>query len=174
MTLPGFGKKFREIIENYPKIMSTGVMVSDSTTGYVLSLPFYDDPIMIYNLSKKDAEKFGKAIYVAAKIFKEAGAKKIFPHIFGLEGIDDPEKLKDIKVKPSYLEPMAFHPLGTCRMGKSPSHSVVNENLEHHLVENLFISDGSIFPIPLGVNPQLTIMAFSARASKFIAENKFA
>lgn len=172
MTLPGFGRKFREVLESYSRIISTGVMVSDSTFGRVVSLPFYDEPIMIYNLSKKDAESFGKAIYIASKIFKEAGAKKIFPHIFGIEEIDDPEKLRDVKPKPSQLEPMAFHPLGTCRMGKFPSSSVVNENSEHHLVENLFVSDGSIFPVPLGVNPQLTIMAFSSRTAKFIAENK--
>jgi choline dehydrogenase-like flavoprotein len=175
MTLPFFGKKFKDLIEKYAYVMSTGVMVSDSTFGKVLSLPFYDEPIMIYNLSKKDAENFKLAIYYAAKIFAEAGAKKIFPHIFGVDEItpDEIEKLKDMKVKPSYLEPMAFHPLGTCRMGKSEYFSVVDENCKHHSVENLFISDGSIFPVPLGVNPQLTIMAFSSRTAKFIAEQYF-
>jgi choline dehydrogenase-like flavoprotein len=58
-------------------------------------------------------------------------------------------------------------------MGKSEYFSVVDENCKHHSVENLFISDGSIFPVPLGVNPQLTIMAFSSRTAKFIAEQYF-
>jgi choline dehydrogenase-like flavoprotein len=173
MTLPFIGKEFKKLIESYEKIMSTGVMVSDSGYGRVLT--FGKDPLMIYNLSKKDAEKFKMAIYYAAKIFREAGAKKIFPHIFGLDEIlpDDIEKIKDLNIKPSHLEPMAFHPLGTCRMGKDRYSSVVDENCQHHFVEKLFISDGSIFPIPLGVNPQLTIMAFSIKNAKFILENFF-
>ncbi len=170
MTLPFFGRRFKQLIERYGNIVSTGVMVSDSGTGMVVSLRFSNEPIMLYNMASKDAEKFKEAIYYAAKIFREAGAVKIFPHIYGFDELkpDEIEKLKEAKVKPSHLEPMAFHPLGTCRMGKYSSFSAVDENSKYHIINNLYIADGSIFPFPLGVNPQLTIMAFSLRTARHL------
>ncbi len=173
MTLPFIGEKFKALLKRYNNIMSTGVMVSDSGYGRILSLPFLKDPIMIYNLTKSDADRFKIAIYNASKIFAESGARRIFPHIWGIDELkpDEIKKILDWKIKPSHLEPVAFHPLGTCRMGNSPHFSAVDENGKYHIVENLYISDGSIFPFPLSVNPQLTIMAFSLKIAKFILEN---
>jgi len=37
-------------------------------------------------------------------------------------------------------------------------------------VDNLFVSDASVLPTALGVNPQLTIMALSMRCAGFIDE----
>lgn len=171
MTLPFVGKKLKELADKYGKIMSTGVMVSDSSSGMVVASPFEDEPVMLYNLTKEDAEKFKFAIYQAARIFAEAGAKKIFPHIYGIDELSPSEigKILELKIRPSYLEPMAFHPLGTCRMGNIPGKSAVDGFSKYYGVENLYIADGSIFPLPLGVNPQLTIMAFSLRTADFIA-----
>jgi choline dehydrogenase-like flavoprotein len=67
---------------------------------------------------------------------------------------------------------MAFHPLGTARMGELKEHTVVNSFGKAHNLKNLFISDGSIFPSSLGVNPQVTIMAFSMRNAQYIVDNK--
>jgi len=39
-----------------------------------------------------------------------------------------------------------------------------------HDVPGLFIADGSTVPGPLGVNPQLTIMAMATRAAGKIAD----
>jgi hypothetical protein len=63
----------------------------------------------------------------------------------------------------------AFHPLGTCRMGRDPSRSVVSASHESHDVPGLFVVDGSCVNGPLGVNPQVTIMALAERASGFVA-----
>ena len=44
-----------------------------------------------------------------------------------------------------------FHQCGTCRMGKDPSSSVVDQNLRVHGVEGLRVADASVFPtIPSG------------------------
>jgi choline dehydrogenase-like flavoprotein len=55
-------------------------------------------------------------------------------------------------------------------MGKDPKTSVVDTNHQTHDVRGLYIVDGSTVPGPLGVNPQLTIMAMATRAAEKIAE----
>jgi choline dehydrogenase-like flavoprotein len=57
------------------------------------------------------------------------------------------------------------HLMGTCRMGRDPRASVVDENGRTHDVPNLFICDGSVFPTSGAVNPSLTIQAIAARTA---------
>jgi choline dehydrogenase-like flavoprotein len=58
---------------------------------------------------------------------------------------------------------MAFHPLGTARMAKSPNNGVTTPEGAVHGVRGLHVADGAAVPGPLGVNPQLTIMALATR-----------
>jgi choline dehydrogenase-like flavoprotein len=65
---------------------------------------------------------------------------------------------------------MAFHPLGTARMAGRPTDGVTAPDHRVHGTTNLHVSDGSAVPTALGVNPQLTIMAFATRlASQLLA-----
>jgi len=81
------------------------------------------------------------------------------------------KRFKGMRFKPRHFEVMAFHPLGTCRMGNDPRQSVLDLNLETHDIKGLFIPDGSPFPTSLGVNSQETIMAFADRTAGYIAEH---
>jgi choline dehydrogenase-like flavoprotein len=58
---------------------------------------------------------------------------------------------------------MAFHPLGTARAGAVAATSVVDPDLRVHRTDNVWVSDGSVVPSSLGVNPQITIMALAMR-----------
>ncbi len=53
------------------------------------------------------------------------------------------------------------HILGGCCMGASPGQGVVGFNGEVFGHPNLFVADGSVVPVNLGVNPSLTITALS-------------
>jgi len=64
---------------------------------------------------------------------------------------------------------VSYHPLGTCQMGTDPKASVVGLDHQVHDLPGLFIVDGSAVRGPLGVNPQLTIMALAARAADQIS-----
>lgn len=60
------------------------------------------------------------------------------------------------------------HILGGCRMSDTPEEGVVNFAGKIHGYENLYVIDGSIVPVNLGVNPSLTITALAEYAlSKF-------
>lgn len=63
-----------------------------------------------------------------------------------------------------------FHPLGGARMGTDPAESVVDETLQTHDLDNLYISGGSVFVTPGAANPALTIMALSLKAADHIHE----
>jgi choline dehydrogenase-like flavoprotein len=63
------------------------------------------------------------------------------------------------------------HAMGSCRMGRDASTSVVNEFCQSHDVPNLYVADTSVFVTGSGVNPTLTAMAIASRASEHIAAN---
>jgi len=60
------------------------------------------------------------------------------------------------------------HAMGTCRMGRDPRTSVVNEFCQSHDIPNLYICDTSVFVTSAGVNPTLTAMAIASRAAERI------
>lgn len=71
---------------------------------------------------------------------------------------------------------MSVHPLGGCVMAEDAASGVVNHKGQVFssargaaVYENLYVIDGSTVPLPLGVNPLLTISALAERAVKLAA-----
>jgi choline dehydrogenase-like flavoprotein len=79
------------------------------------------------------------------------------------------DRLRSLDLQPSDLALMAFHPLGTCRMGADATQSPVDPAGRLRGYDGLYITDGSIVPSSLGVNPQITIMALATRIAFGIA-----
>jgi choline dehydrogenase-like flavoprotein len=67
---------------------------------------------------------------------------------------------------------MAFHPLGTCRMGGDPAAGPIDSWGRLRGYEGIYVSDGSIVPSSLGVNPQITIMALATRIAYGLTDKK--
>jgi len=63
-----------------------------------------------------------------------------------------------------------IHECGTARMGNDPKKSVVNGFCQVHDGKNVFVTDGAVFVTQGCYEPTLTIMAISARASDYIAD----
>jgi len=63
-----------------------------------------------------------------------------------------------------------IHECGTARMGNHPKKSVLNRFNQIHDVKNVFVTDGACFVTQGCYEPTLTIMAVSARAADYIAE----
>ena len=57
------------------------------------------------------------------------------------------------------------HIMGTARMGTDPATSVVDADLVHHGVRNLWVLGGSSFVTGAPANPTLTLSALSLRAA---------
>lgn len=61
-----------------------------------------------------------------------------------------------------------IHEVGTCRMGTSPSASVLNEYCQSWDVKNLFVTDGAPFVSNADKNPTLSILALAWRTCDHI------
>jgi choline dehydrogenase-like flavoprotein len=61
------------------------------------------------------------------------------------------------------------HVCGTCRFGDDPRTSVLDRDNRAHDLDNLYVLDASFFPSSSGINPSLTIVANSLRATDKIA-----
>lgn len=73
---------------------------------------------------------------------------------------------------------ISVHPLGGCIMAEDASSGVVNDRGQvfsgqsgSDLHDGLFITDGSVIPTSLGVNPLFTISAISERNMKYLCES---
>jgi glucose dehydrogenase len=77
-------------------------------------------------------------------------------------------------IDPNDADPKAFdgagHIMGTCRMGKDPSQSVVDSQCRSHDHRNLFIVGSSVFPTAGSPNPTLTLAALALRAAEDIGK----
>ena len=58
---------------------------------------------------------------------------------------------------------MTVHPLGGVPMADDPAQGVVDHRGKVHGYDGLYVSDGSIVPTALGVNPSKTIAALAER-----------
>ena len=80
-------------------------------------------------------------------------------------------RLNALQSAPSDDIAILSHLFGGCPMSADPRQGVVDGNGKVHGATGLYVVDGSTVPGPLGVNPQITIMAMATRAAEKIAEH---
>ena len=69
-------------------------------------------------------------------------------------------------------EPNFGHPCGTLAMGRDPAKSVLDANCRPHGMTNLWVTDASVFPTSMGVNPSLTIAANALRVAAILKDER--
>lgn len=171
-TMPGVGPKHTAKARQLPYLAMWGGIIHDEGGGRIWSNPFGREPIMTYQMAKRDRNLVPRIIRIMGDAFFAAGAKEIFLPILGQEGLDaDAFRQMGLEDVPSHLlECSSQHPLGSCRMGKTREHSVVDTLGKVWDTRELFIADGSIIPTSLGVNPQLAIMTLATRIAWALRE----
>jgi choline dehydrogenase-like flavoprotein len=171
---PFVGRRYVDIMEQYANVASFGVMVEDGPNGRIMLGP-NGRAIGLYKLGRHERELLARGCAAVARVFEAAGAKSIYTEVNGfyeLESKNDIERLERARLGGFDVTSVGFHPLGSCRMGKDPAKSVVDEYCESHDVPGLYVVDGSVVPTSIAVNPQLTIMALATRAASMMA-NRF-
>jgi len=145
-----------------------GLLVSDSSRGRVVDLGAGRTPLMAYSLNGYDTRRMLDGMLLAARVLFAAGAKEVHPMVAGTGVLRSPAEAEAAlrrDLPASALRLTAYHPMGTAPMG-----SVVDGYGRVAAAERLVVPDASVFPTSLGVNPQVTIMAFATRAAHRMLE----
>ncbi|MEM2978191.1 MAG: GMC family oxidoreductase, partial [Candidatus Hadarchaeales archaeon] len=182
LSTPFVGRELMEVMEEWRKVGSIGVMVNDSdSVGRVLPLlPLpYGLPkmgmeaLVLYRLGRRDTRAAQEGTVEACRILLEGGAERVCTGLARMPWVrrgKDLERLAELKVLATDFIWSAYHPQGTCRMSPDPRTGVVDSYGRCHDLENLYVADASIFPECVKVNPQISIMAFATRCADHLWE----
>jgi hypothetical protein len=173
VVFPYVGQQLMEAMDEFDHMASLAVLIADSSPNGRVWRDLGGLPAITYNVSQEDAHRMHRGMVHAAEMLLAAGARRVYPQLLGtapFEGERGLDAFRDAQMQPGDFVWTSYHPLGTCKMGPDPRTSVVDLSHEAHEVPGLFVVDGSTVPGPLGVNPQMTIMAMATRAARKIAE----
>lgn len=171
---PGIGKPFMDYMANLKKLAGMVTLIHDHNVGEIQ----WDKTTkrIDYRLADNDFPAMKAAIKAAAKVHFAAGARKVYVPTVQHAEIHLPEEIDRvvdaIENDPMTFRMVSYHPQGTCRMGADPKSSVVNGHGESHDVKNLFITDASLFPTSIIVNPQVTVYTLASYVSDHIVQQQ--
>jgi choline dehydrogenase-like flavoprotein len=156
---PGWGKGLKQHLQEFPRSMQ---VACHSTSLALESNNITLDP------SVKDAWGV-PAIRVTYRDHPDDLATARWLQDRGAEILDaaGAQRVSKAAVTESSL---AFHLLGTCRMGNDPAKSVVDRFHRSHDIPNLFVCDGSSLVTSGRGQPTMTIQALAFRAGEHIAK----
>ncbi len=175
IAMPGFGPPLRANMKLLAHVCATISLMVDGfdaeENGGTVTLRDGGGPKLDYPFNDRMAECFREGMKAMARIHLANGAREIVS--FHAEPVSikkesDLLRLDAAPVAPNRLSVFTAHQMGGCRMGTDPARSVVDPTLRHHLVENLFVVDGSVFPTSLGVNPMESIYGVASWASDHV------
>jgi choline dehydrogenase-like flavoprotein len=127
------------------------------------------EPHLFYWLNRKDCETAQEGVAKTAELLFAAGALRVLLPFADLPEISSPGDLAKIRrrpPRPEGLELMTVHIMGSARMAPDPSRGATDPFGRVFGAPGLYVADASLFPGPVGVNPQETIMALAARNAR--------
>ena len=170
--LLGTGRRHQEAMLGFGRVGSIGVHLSDRSSGRVKLA--HDGTLRAkYGLTDDDSQRLIRGIARAAEVHFAAGAVEVYPNI-GKVGVLRPGeigKLESMRLGPGDLRLEAFHPMGTARIGPDSdgAGSVCRSDGSVRGTDRLYVADASLFPTSVGVNPMMTVIAFSKRVAAGLA-----
>jgi choline dehydrogenase-like flavoprotein len=165
LAFPGFGGAHRHAMERLAYAQATIALLIDGhhdDQGGRVSADRDGRIKLSYPLGAAHREAAVDAITNMARLQLAAGASEVMtlhdpPLVIRNQG--DLAQIARADFGPNRHTLFSAHQMGGCAMGGDPRSSVVDGHGRHHDYDNLWITDGSIFPTSLGVNPQLSIYA---------------
>ena len=158
-------KYMYKVESKWKKMAIYYAMIKPSGFGSVKKIPFFNDPIVRFNLSTNDLKLLSDALKKLCTLLFKANAKNIFPSIKNYGVI---KSLSDLESIPTLLplnktNLMTIHLFSSCPMGENRKICAANSFGKVYGHDNLFINDGSILPTAPSVNPQGSILSIARR-----------
>ncbi len=173
MTAGYHGAKLGQVLSEYNKMVIAGILVEDSTTGHVKVGPG-GRPFLFYDITDYDVERIRRGLSLACEVLFEAGAKKVllpFGHVPELTAADQVRRIAGMPIAKREMEIFTVHLMSTCRMSADPKRSALDEWGMFRGATGLMVSDASMLPGPIGVNPMETICAVATRNALHLVEH---
>jgi choline dehydrogenase-like flavoprotein len=155
-TLGSWGRDVANLVDNFSHVAGVFVTGEDppQATNRITLHPDEKDevglavPVLEYTDHPNSVAMRTHATGVGRKIYESLGATKV--------------------IETSHMA-STCHNMGVARMSDNPRDGVTNRWGRAHDVENLFVSDGSVFTSSAAANPTLTIVALAIRQAEHIA-----
>ena len=171
VRLPGVGDALMELLGQLDRVALAAVPVKAQARGTVRAGPL--GVAIRYTPERADVALALEGLARVAEIYLAAGARFVLPGVHGLpERFTSPDQLgvlRDAQVGPEAFSWVMTHLMGTARMGTDPRTSACDPWGRVHHTRNVYVTDSSLFPTNLGVNPQHTIMGLSMRIARHLA-----
>jgi len=165
-AIPGFGAahadRMRELNKFGVLIALTRDGAETSTSSGSVRVDRRGRTRIDYRLTPSDQQRVRASMHAAAQLHLAAGASEVqtlHTTPLRIRSGSDLAQIDAASLAPNDVGLFSAHVNGTCRMGTDPRTSGATPDGERHGVRGLYISDGSLLPTALGVNPQETIMA---------------
>jgi choline dehydrogenase-like flavoprotein len=170
LAAPFAGDALRELMLAHRRVAQCGLMITDRSRGRVASV--LGRPVVRYDLGAHDTATIHAGLLRLAELMWAAGARRVILPVARVPELRDGDSapLRAHALRPGDLKLMGFHPLGTARAHEDPALGVVDGELALHGARGVHVADGSAVPGPLGVNPQITIMALATRLARHLTE----
>ncbi|MEB2312231.1 MAG: GMC family oxidoreductase [Sorangiineae bacterium] len=165
--LPFHGAEAWDMMRRYNQMVMSGVLVEDSGSGSV-TRALFGLPYARYDITPLDHARVKRGVKLLAEMHFALGAEYValpFTNHHLARSVDDLKRIDELETDPSTTELFTVHIMGTARMGRRDLDSVVDLNGELHDLPGCYVADASLFPTPIGVNPQVTIMALATRVA---------
>lgn len=147
MLVPGFGARHMDLMKQLTHLGCIEVCIRDQHPGRI-RLGKQGNAVIEKSLDAEDRRRRRAGADAIRNVFHAMGARQVVEGEMGI----------------------GLHLMGGCAIGTDPRRSVVGEDFTLHGSSRIHAADSSIFPSAPGINPALSIMALSLRASETILE----
>jgi choline dehydrogenase-like flavoprotein len=167
-AMPGFGAPHSALMSSFNQL---GVLIGLTRDGAErtrssgrVRVNRRGETSITYALTPEDQRRVRASLSATAQLHFAAGAREVgtmHTQPLVVRSAAEVGRLEEGAVGPNHIGLFSAHVNGTCRMGTNPATSGATPDGERHGVRGLYISDGSLLPTALGVNPQETIMSIA-------------
>lgn len=163
--VPGVGAAHADLMARYARFAGVTALVRDEGAGRV-RVDRRNRVVVDYRLTPRDTAVMREAWLNAGRLLFAAGAVRVILPYLEPAVVRNERELRAAVARP--LLPgmhlgVSAQPQGSARMGPDPATAATDGTGRLHGIRNVSVTDASCLPSPVGVPPQLTIMANATR-----------
>lgn len=168
LVMPGwFGDHYRNM-RRYAHMTAAGVLFPSDHAGRTVTRSLLGGPDFKFTATAGELKRAVDGLTLLGEIFLAAGATRVLPLTFRMREFRSAEALSELGrhvTDASDLSLTSAHPQGGNAISRRAELGVVDPDFKVRGVAGLYVTDASVFPGAVGVNPQLSVMAIADYAA---------